>query len=77
MKNPKYYGHQSGLAPMVHTFFDKKTSGGAIKNKIMSHEEIAEESHKQIIRKFEKRKEQFFFIGNIWGCWSCWYVVDK
>ena len=48
-------------------FLIKKTSGGAIKNKITSHEEIAEESHKQIIRKFEKRKVQFSFTDNIWG----------
>ena len=31
-KNPKYDGYQCGLTSMVHTFFDKKTSGGAVKN---------------------------------------------
>ena len=34
--------------------FDKKTSGGAIKNEIMFNEKLAEEQHKVIIRKFEK-----------------------
>ena len=29
--NPKYDGYQRGLASMVYTFFDKKSSGGAIK----------------------------------------------
>ena len=31
-KNPKYDGYQRGHASMVYKFFDKKTSGGAIKN---------------------------------------------
>ena len=31
-KNPKYDGYQGGLALMVYKFFDKKTSGGGIKN---------------------------------------------
>ena len=31
-KNPKYDGYQRGLASMVYNFFDKKTSGGAIKS---------------------------------------------
>ena len=35
-KNPKYDGYQGGIASMVHNFFDKKTSGGAIK-KIMQN----------------------------------------
>ena len=31
-KNPKYDGYQRGLASTVYNFFDKKTSGGEIKN---------------------------------------------
>ena len=31
-KNPKYDGYQRGLASMVYKWFDKKTSGGVIKN---------------------------------------------
>ena len=30
-KNPKYDGHQRGLASTVYRFFDKKTSGGTVK----------------------------------------------
>ena len=30
-KNPKYDGYQRGLASMVYTFFDKKTSGRVLK----------------------------------------------
>ena len=33
-KSPKYGGYQRGLASMVYRFFDKKTSCGAVKNKI-------------------------------------------
>ena len=63
-KNPKYDGYQRGLASMVYNLFDKKGSGGAIKNEIMSDKELAEEI---LIRKFEKRKVHSFFIENIWG----------
>ena len=31
-KNPKYDGYQHGLASMVYKFFNKKSSGGTIKN---------------------------------------------
>ena len=37
---------------MVYKFFDKKTSGGTIKNEIISNKELAEELQKQNIRKF-------------------------
>ena len=49
-------GYQEGLASMVYKFFGKQTSGGLIKNKIMSNEKLAEELHKAIIRKIKKRK---------------------
>ena len=39
----------------------------AAKSEIMSNQELAEDSHKQIIRKFEKRKVHSSFIDNIWG----------
>ena len=32
-KNPKYDGYQRGLASMIYTFFDKKTSIENISNK--------------------------------------------
>ena len=32
--NPKYDGYQRGLASMVYTFFDRKSKGTGIKNKI-------------------------------------------
>ena len=48
-------------------FLIKKTSGGAIKNEIMSNKALAEELNKPIIRKFKKQKVYSSFIDNIWG----------
>ena len=56
VKNPKYDGYQSGLASMVYKVFDKKTCGSGIKNENISNKELAEELHKPIIRKFNKKK---------------------
>ena len=64
-ENPKYDGYQIGLASVVHKFFDKKTSAAGIKNENMSNEELEEETHKPIIRKFKKRKLYSPFIYNI------------
>ena len=55
-KNPKYDGHQRGLASMVYKSFDKKASDGTVKSGNMSNNELAEELHKPIIRMFNKRK---------------------
>ena len=52
---------------MVYKSFAKETSGGAVKNEIMSNKELAEELHKPVIRKFEKQKVRSSFIDNIWG----------
>ena len=55
VKNPKYDGYQRGLASVLYKFFDKKSEGsGIINNK--ENIQLAEELHKPIIRKFEKRK---------------------
>ena len=51
-KNPKYNGCQRGLASIVYKFFHKKISGSGIKNYNMSDQQLAEELHKAIIRKF-------------------------
>ena len=52
---------------MFHKVFDKKASDGAIKNEDMSNKELAQELHKPIIKKFQKRKIQSSFTDNIWG----------
>ena len=70
-KDPKYDGYQRGLAAMVYKFFDKKSKGSGAKDintkLIPQNEQLAEELHKPIIRKFEKRKVHAAFKDNIWG----------
>ena len=53
-KDPKYDGYQRGLASMVYKFLDKKSSGSGVKL-IPQNEKLANELHKPIIRKFEKK----------------------
>ena len=48
LKNPKYDGCQLGLVSMVYSFFETKTSGGstsggAVKIKVISNQELAKE----------------------------------
>ena len=61
--NPKYDGYQRGLASMVYKFFDKKSTGSGIASSSI----LADERHKPIIRKFNKRKVYSQFKDNIWG----------
>ena len=63
-KDPKYDGYQRGLASMVYKFFDSKVSGSGAKP-IPENEQLANELHKPIIRKFEKRKVYSTFKDNI------------
>ena len=53
-KNPKYDGYQRGLASMVYKFFDKKSTGSGVNTPLEFNEQLAEELHKPIIRKFKK-----------------------
>ena len=61
----KYAGYQRGLASMVYKFFDKKPSGSGIVNK--ENTQLANELHKPIIRKFNKRKVHSSFKDNVCG----------
>ena len=63
-KNPKYDGYQRGFDSMIYNFFDKKSSFGSVNSEIMSNQELAEELHKSIIKKFEKPKVHSSFIDN-------------
>ena len=54
--NPKHDGYQRGLASMVYMFFDKKSTGSGFKKLKNSSSILADELHKPIIRKFNKRK---------------------
>ena len=61
-RNRKYDGYQRALASMVYKFFDKKTGSGASVN-----EQLAEEVHKQVTKKFKRRKVYARFKDNIWA----------
>ena len=56
---------------MVYKFFDKKSKGSGLKHvniKVTPQsQQLAEELHKPIIRKFEKRKVHAAFKDKIWG----------
>ena len=67
-KDPKYDGYQRGLASMVYKFFHKKSKGSGVVNIKLTpqNQQLAEELHKPIIRKFEKRKVHSTFKDNIW-----------
>ena len=52
---------------MVYKFFDKKSKGAGIKNAIKENQQLANELHKPIIRKFKKRRVYSSFKHNIWG----------
>ena len=45
----------------------KSSTGGTVKNEIMSIHDLAEELHKPIMRKLEKQKVHSSFIDNILG----------
>ena len=70
--NPEYDGYQRGLASMVYKFFDskialpdKKSMGsGFVQDSSLI---LADELHKPVIRKFNKRKAYSQFKDNIWG----------
>ena len=69
--NLKYDGYQSGLASMVYNFFDPKVA--PLDKKTMSgkgmgnNKILAEELHKPVIEKCNKRKVYSQFKDNIWG----------
>ena len=72
--NPKYDGYQRGLASMVYTFFDKKSTAKPSSLERMgsgiardSSSILANELHKPIIKKFDKRKVYSQFKDNMWG----------
>ena len=77
-KDPKYDGHERGLPSVVYKFFDskvaspdKKSVGSGAKHvntKLTTqNQQLVEELHKPIIRKFEKRKVHAAFKDSIWG----------
>ena len=75
--NPEYDGYQRGLASMLYKFFDKKSMGSGIKKDTTKSTAepsalarsfliLADELHKPVIKKFNKRKVYSQFKDNIW-----------
>ena len=70
--NPDYDGYQRGLASMVYKFFDSKVASpdkksmgsGIVRDSSLI---LADELHKPVIKKFNKRKVYSQFKDNIWG----------
>ena len=62
MKLLEIVDNQRVLASMVYKFFDKKTESG-----VGVKEQLAEELHKPVIKKFKRRKVYAKFDENIWA----------
>ena len=71
VSNPEYDGYQRDLASMVYKIFDKESTGSGFKKlkntTKLSSSILADELHKPIIRKFNKRKVYSQFKDNTWG----------
>ena len=72
--NPEYDEYQRGLASIVYKFFDlkvaspdKKSRSSGINTTKPSSSILADELHKPVIRKCNKRKVYSQFKDNIWG----------
>ena len=61
VRHHKCDGYQRALASMAYKFFSKKTGSG-----VSANEQLAEELHKTVIKKFKRRKVYARFKDNIW-----------
>ena len=61
----KYDVFQRGLASMVYKFFYKNSSGRCVATE--PNYQLANELHRQVIRKFKRRKVYSSFRDNTWG----------
>ena len=52
---------------MVYKFFDKKSKGRGVNREIKQNEQLADELHKPITKKFKRRKVYFSFKVNNWS----------
>ena len=64
-RDSKYDDYQRELASMVYKFFDKKSSGSGVA--IELNYQFASELHRQVFRKFKRRKVYSSFSDNSWG----------
>ena len=64
--NPKYNGYERRLASMVYKFFDKKIKRSWFKK----NQQLSDEPHKPIIKKFKRKKVYYSFKDNIFFFWG-------
>ena len=60
-QNRKYDEYQRALASIAYRFCGQKTG-----SRVSVNEQLAEELHKPVIRKFKRRKVYMRFKDNIW-----------
>ena len=65
VSDPKHDSYQRRLVSMAYKFFHKKSSGSGIGNE--PNYQLADELHRQIIKKSKRRKVYSSFRDNIWG----------
>ena len=68
-RNPGYDGYQSALGSMMYKFLNKKTGSWVrmtSKARLSVNEQLAEELHKLVTKKFRRRKVYGRFKDNIW-----------
>ena len=53
------------LSSMIYNFFDKRSQDSNVNNEIKQNEQLAEDLHKPIIRKFKKRRVHSSFKENM------------
>ena len=77
--NPEYNGYQRGLASMMYNFFHKKSMGSGVKKlkdtTKSSSSILADELHKPVIKKFNKRKVYSQFKDNIAKVLNIFYAL--
>ena len=66
-KYPKCDEYKRGPASMVYKFFDKKSSGGAIKIKIISNQQLHKNYTKQLLENVNNEK-YIHLLKSIFGC---------
>ena len=62
--DPNYDGYQRGLASTVYMFLDKKSSGSSVAATEPNYQ-LENELHRQIIKKFKRRKVYSSFRDNV------------
>ena len=70
-------GINVGLLQWFIKFLIKNTSGGTVKNEIISNKELSEELHKTISKKLEEKKSTLTIYRRYLGRISSRYAIDK